>query len=473
MKEKISVVGLGKLGACTAACFASGGYEVLGVDIHEETVNRINNSIAPVSEPGLQNLITNLSPGGMFSATTEHKRAIDETDITFIIVPTPSTSDGSFSNSFVKSALDQMAEYLIKTTKEYHLFVIVSTMMPGSTDRIAGGVALNASWSTGSASIDLEHGEKGNPVERLEKRFGIVYNPEFIALGSVIQNFLNPDFILIGGHKKEDIERVKDIYKHICTECFELRFAVMSPIEAEITKLALNTYITMKISFANLLSNVCEKYDGANVDNITEALGKDKRISPFYFKGGLSYGGPCFPRDTKAFETLLKSKKLSSELPEIIDKINKYQTDNLIKKITHKKAAILGLSYKVGTSIIEESPSIEIIERLLKKDCSLIVYDSDSEAIENTRTVFGSEIVYASSLRECLKFAELIIIAAPDEEFKDIMSFGYYDYCIIDCWRLLDESKFDWYNYIALGMGQQSSSERVKRHLALEKERKT
>lgn len=433
----ISVVGLGKLGQCIAVCFAVKGYEVIGIDIDENTVNSINNGVSSIVEPRLQEFI--LKAGDKLKATLNHEEAIDKTDITFIMVSTPSNPDGSFSNRNVESVLKSLAEALGKSDKKYHLFVISCTVMPGSIEE---------------SFIPLIEQISGRI---LNDGFGICYNPYFIALGSVIKNFLNPDFIVIGESDKFAGDQVAAIHQRICEN--NPSIFQMSLVNAEIAKISLNCYITTKISFANTLANLCERIPGADVDTITQAIGTDKRITPYYLRGGLSYGGTCFPRDTAAFKALAKKYGHQEELISAVEKINKYQDEHLaalvlsnIAATGNKKASILGLSFKPDTPVIVESPAIKLIQKLLERDVEVTVYDP--LAMENTKAVFGNSIQYANSAKDCISRSPLCIITTQWTEFK-VIDDSYIEnkpYIVIDCWRILDPSRFTKHvTYIAYG----------------------
>lgn len=435
--SKYSVIGLGKLGACTAACFASKGFEVIGVEINKDFVDAINNGKAPVYEPKLQELIT--SAKDRLKATQDYNEALLNSDITFLIVPTPSRQDGHFSDRYLKDALKHLAMALKGADKEYHLFVITSTVSPGTIEE---------------SLIPLIESISG---KKLNKDFGVCYNPEFIALGSVITDFLNPDLVLIGESHKFAGDQLVEIYNRVCEN--QPHIARMSIVSAEITKISLNSYVTMKISFANTLANICEAIPGADIDAITGALGADKRISPYYLKGGLSFGGPCFPRDNKAFSAFAEKQGYDTVLAKATDQVNQFQIDHLVKKVlehipddNNKDVSVLGLAYKPSTQVIEESPAIKLIEELLKKDLQIMVYDP--LAMENARAHFGDNILYKSSVKDCISHSSICVITTPINEFKSIN-----DSCIvnnpttiIDCWRMLDPSKLGKkVKYIALG----------------------
>jgi UDPglucose 6-dehydrogenase len=436
--DKISVIGLGKLGACTAACFAAKGFDVLGVDIDEKVVKAINDGRAPFHEPELQELIE--KSRGRLRATQNHSDAIHQSDITLLVVPTPSREDGHFSDEYLKDALKHLSMALKETRKKYHLFVITSTVSPGTTEENL---------------IPLVESVSGG---KLNKDFGICYNPEFIALGSVIKDFLNPDLVLIGESDKLAGDKLEKIYAIVCEN--KPHIARMSIISAEITKISLNSYITMKISFANTLANICEVIPEANIDDITKALGADKRISPHYFKGGPAYGGPCFPRDNRAFAAFGQKYGYDAMLAKATDKVNQFQINHLaelvlayVSKSNNNIVSILGLAFKPNTAVIEESPAVNIIEELLKKrDIEIIVYDP--LAMDNAQAHFGDNILYASSLKECFAKSSLCVITTQCDEFKTIdeSCIVHNPTIVIDCWRTLEPSKLGKkIKYIALG----------------------
>lgn len=435
MNVKLSVIGLGKLGTCMAACFASKGFETTGLDINKNMVDAINRGQASVVEPRLQELLT--ASRDKLIATTDLEELIHNSDITFLVTPTPSEPDGHFSDRYLKSALEPLATSLKKSNKEYHLFVITSTVSPGTTDESLIPLVENYS------------------ARKLNKGFGVCYSPEFIALGSVINDFLNPDLVLIGESDQPAGDQLIKIYEAVCEN--KPYIARMSIVSAEIMKISLNSYITMKISFANALANICEAVPGADIDAITRALGADKRISPYYIRGSLAYGGPCFPRDNKAFVTFARKFGHEARLAETTDEVNQYQTSHLkdlvLKHLPDdRKISILGLAYKPHTPVIEESAAVKLIEELLGKEVNITVYDP--LAMDNARMAFGDAINYAPSLKECLSSSTCWVVTLPYDEFRAIDdSFVTANpTTVIDCWRILEPAELGKkVKYIALG----------------------
>ncbi|MFN7171008.1 MAG: UDP-glucose dehydrogenase family protein [Candidatus Omnitrophota bacterium] len=377
-----------------------------------------------MEETGLQDLLkrtrTNLK------ATQNYKEAILETQLSFIVVATPSLRDGSFSNEYLKKALHRIADVL-KIKHSYHLVVITSTVMPQTTEKVAKFI--------------LER----DSSKKCGKDFGICYNPEFIALGSVIHDFLNPDFVLIGEMNKKDGDILETIYKKTCEN--NPRCARMSPVNAEITKIALNCYITTKITFANSVASICEKVKGADAGVILEALGLDSRIGSKYIRPGLGYGGPCFPRDNVAFSVFAKNLGMRAKLAEIVDEVNKEQIRRVVKRIeeilSDKKKTksqmhigILGLSYKPNSPVIEDSQALNITQLLVNEEYNLKVYDP--QAMDNVRHILGDKVKYAKDKYDCLKDVDLGVILVPWKEFKDL-NFKKLNkkILILDCWRIL------------------------------------
>lgn len=423
MNERISIVGLGKLGLGLALSFADSGIETLGVDVNENTVNAINKGKTPIIEPQYQELLE--KHRGNFRATLSHAEAIEKTDITFILVATPSIGDGRFSNRFVKSALKSLAEAFGKSNKKNHLFVISSTVVPGSTDK---------------TFIPLIEQFSGKTYK---KDFDVCFDPDFVALGSVIRDFKNPDLVIIGESSTEAGARVEELHRRMCEN--EPKIARMSIISGEVAKVSLNAYITMKISFANTVANLCERIEGTDVDAITSAIGHDRRISPYYFRGGLAFGGTCFPRDTKAFMTISRQYDLNPILLSAVEDVNVEQNKYLAEIVEkhlgdENKVSILGVAFKDKTPVTEESPAIHLIQELVIDDVFVTVFDK--MAMENTEFLFGDEIAYANSVEECLESSPVCVLTLMSEEYKEaIENFAPENpLTIIDCWRQLDKN---------------------------------
>ncbi len=421
--KSISVVGLGKLGLCSAACFASKGHKVIGVDIDSHRVDLINKGQNPISETDLTETLKKCKDN--LKATTDYREAISNSQVTFIVVATPSEADGSFSNQQLKESLKAIGSAL-KNKNGYHLVVITSTVMPGTSEHV------------GKFILEETSGKKCG------KDFGIAYNPEFIALGSVIHDFLNPDFLLIGEIDKKDGDILEEIYKNTCDN--KPKFGRMNLVSSEIAKISLNCYVTMKITYANSLAAICEKVPEADSGMITSSIGMDTRIGKKYLKPGLGFGGPCFPRDNVAFAAFARKVGEKAKLAEMVDEVNRDQVGrieeivkDLVKDLNKTKnevvVGVLGLSYKPNTPIIEDSQAIDIVELLVNEGYRVIVYDPQS--LGAVRGVLGDGVKYAKSSKECAKEADILLVTTPWDEFKKINNNDLKrGTCILDCWGI-------------------------------------
>lgn len=417
MPDEVSVVGLGKLGLCIAAVLADRGFKVIGVDVDKAKVDAVNSGRSPIAEPGLDDLIRKNVDN--LEATNSHFDAVKQTQTTFVVVPTPSDPDGSFSLKFVYEALEKIGR-AIADKAGYHLVVVNSTVSPGSMENRI------------KPFLEEVTGKKCGTD------FGLCYNPEFVALGNVIKGLLEPDFVLIGESDPKAGSTLADMYKRICLNNPPIERT--SFINAEIAKIAINSFITMKITFANLLAEICENTEGADVDEVTRIIGRDSRIGSKYLKGGLGYGGPCFPRDNIAFARFAETVGVKAELPLTVHRTNLAQVTRVIKIIEHlrpppgTRIGILGLSYKPDTPVVEESQSITLAKELASKGHIVHVYDP--LALEEARKVLGNAVIYEKSIDECVKNADIIILATPWSSFSTINA---DEKIIIDCWRLLKD----------------------------------
>lgn len=427
MSESVSVVGLGKLGLCLAAVMADAGFYTIGVDVNERVVDAINRGESPIVEPGLPELIAKHGGKGLV-ATTRHAEAIESSDVTFVLVATPSYADGRFSNEYVEAALRSLAEGLAKSSKPFHTFVVSCTVMPGSTDEVF---------------VPLVEKYSGRG---LNEGFGLCYDPEFVALGTVIRNFQEPDVVILGETCGGVGDRVETIHRKVCRNDPPIRR--MSVISAEVAKVSLNVFLTTKISFGNMLANLCEKIPGADVDQIARAIGSDRRIAPYYLRGGLAFGGPCFPRDTRAFLALAKRYGAEPDLVRAADSINERQARLLLDRVLaassgkpSARVGVLGLSFKSGTPVVAESPAMKLVQQLLDRGRPVVAYDP--LAMPSARAALGDKVEYANSAKECVEVASVCVIANQDPEYRQAFEgyAGSEPKTAIDCWRILAPEK--------------------------------
>jgi len=443
---RISIIGLGKLGAPMAAVMAHKGHTVVGVDINPAYVTAIQEGRAPVNEPGLGEMIQ--ANRERLSATLSYEDAVLATDVTHIIVPTPSNPDGRFTMRFVLAAAEKIGAALRKK-QSWHIVVLSSTVMPGCT----GGELLPAleQYSGKKCGVD----------------FGLCYNPEFIALGSVIRDMLNPDMILIGESDPRSGATLEEFYRGVCESNPSIQR--MNYVNAELTKLSVNTFVTTRISYANMLAQVCETLPGADVDVVTGAIGCDTRIGKKYLKGALGYGGPCFPRDNKAFAALARANGAPALLAEATDHLNQQQVPRLAAIVMAHlpeggTAGVLGLSYKPNTEVVEESQGLALAKYLAEHDLAVAVYDP--AAMANAKMQLTGNVTYAHSAAECAKLSDVIAITTPWAEFKTLtpgdLKRDRITPVVLDCWRQLPRPEFrDASIYLTLGAGIELAEQAV------------
>jgi len=439
MNPTVSIVGLGKLGLGLATVFADAGFQTLGVDVNPELIDKINAADGSGFEKDIEEQVCRYG-GNSLIATDSHERAIRETDVTYVLVATPSNDDGHFSNAFLEQAFRSLAESLARDSKPYHLFVVGSTVTP----RAIGDVLVPLIETCSS--------------RKLNKGFGICYVPEFVALGAVVKGFCQPDLIVIGESDERAGQRVETIHRKICRNSPAIRH--MSIRNAEIAKVALNVFLTVKISFGNTIANLCERIPGADPDVIADAIGCDRRISPSYLRGGLSYGGPCFPRDTRALAALSRDHGYSPILVDATEKVNAFQDDHLLENVirAHQDVlgfpvGILGLSFKPDTSVITESPSVKLARALVQRKIPVVVFDP--LCLPEVRNLFSDRIQYAESAADCIARSGVCVISNQDRTYKEaIERFQPSEpKIVLDCWRLLDRSKLHAnLHYQALGL---------------------
>lgn len=417
----VAVVGLGRLGIPLAASIARKGFQVIGVDIDDARIAAVSAGQVPFFEPGVAELLE--TAGGRLQATKNLKEAVNSAGILLVAVPTPAEPDQTLSQRFLLQACAAMGEFL-RAKSEYSLVVVMSTVMPGTTEAAVLPALEKASG------------------KRCGRDFGLCYSPPFIALGSVVRDFLQPDFILIGESDSAAGDRLESFYRQVCERAAPV--ARMSLINAEVTKLALNTLITAKISHANLLARLCEKLSGADVDVVTAALGLDTRIGPKYLRGAISYGGPCFPRDTRALAALAAKLGAPSEPALATEKLNREQILWLAGLVeenrpTDGRVGILGLTYKPETDVVEESAGYQLACELLKRGVAVIAYDP---AVGRNHPLGVNNLVtLAASAPECIQQSDVVVLTTPWEEFSQLPAEVWggkgRPRVVVDCWRAL------------------------------------
>ena len=336
---------------------AKAGFEVVGVDIDPQKVSRINEGRAPLDEPLLAETIE--AGHSRLRATLDPREAV-ATDATFFIPPSPSLPDGSFSNEYLLKAMQPVAKAVKDGGKKGHLFVCSSTTTPGAMDAVL---------------IPMLERELGGICGR---DFGVCYNPEFIALGDVVNGLLDPDLVLIGESDPQSGAALQELYRKYNRN--SPRIARMSIISAELTKISLNSYITMKISFTNQLRLIAARHPQADIHAILDALGNDSRIGKKYLRAGLSYGGPCFPRDNRLLAYAARQVGLEAPLAEASDRINERTKQQLVETVDEMAKpgdviAVLGVTYKPNTYVTEEAAGLFLAQQLKRRGRRVLIHD--------------------------------------------------------------------------------------------------
>lgn len=394
------------MGLCTAVGFASKGYNVLASDNDFEKVIKIQQGIPPFHEPNLSNkLKATIKKGNLTCLTNQTEKAILESDITYVTVGTPSRLDGSIDLQFIETVAHEIGKAL-QLKSRYHIVVIKSTVIPGTTQNIV-------------KPILEEESKKKCGID-----FGLCMNPEFLRQGSAFHDTFHPDRVVIGEYDKESGDTLERIY----CEFYEGKPTPIirtSLSTAELIKYASNSFLASKVSFINTIANICERIPGANVKIVSEAMGLDKRIGPLFLNAGLGYGGSCFPKDVKALIAFSKDLGYESELLDSIEAVNKKQPLRAVEfcreelgSLEGKNIAILGLAFKPDTDDMREARVIPIINKLLSEGANVIAYDPIAMSV--AKTIFKNKIQYAVSAITCLKNADAAIIVTEWNEFKKL-----------------------------------------------------
>ncbi|HEX4919354.1 MAG TPA: nucleotide sugar dehydrogenase [Candidatus Bathyarchaeia archaeon] len=438
---RMSVFGLGKLGLPFAVSWAYRGFRVIAADVNPDIVRSVKLGRVTDAEAPVGSMLTKAK--SRITATCDLEEAVRGSDASFIIVPTPSNEKGGYSTSYVEQVLEPIGRVL-HDKSSFHLVVVVSTVLPGSTETIFKPI-----------------------LERLSgkicgKDFGLCYNPEFIALGEVVSGLLKPDVVLVGESDPQSGAILERMYRRFCSNHPPVER--MSLWNAELAKISVNVYVTMKISFANTLASLCEQIPGGDIDIVSHAVGQDSRIGSKYLKGGLGYGGPCFPRDNRAFSCIAEQLGNRARLSKATDEINQDHSHGLstrilasLKEIENPHVAILGLTYKPNTFVVEESAAMNIAKHLIDGGASVKCYDP--AGMDPAKRTMGDHIEFASTARKCLENADFCLIATPWKEFRNLPPRLFLETMrhptVLDCWRILDRAKFDSepkLKYLAVGV---------------------
>ena len=423
----ISIFGLGYVGCVGAACLAKLGHNVIGVDVNENKVRLIQEGKPTIIEEGIAALCQEAHDAGRMTATTDVNEAVQNTDVSFIVVGTPSSKEGHLNLNYIYAVAKQIGEAL-RNKSTFHIVAIRSTVLPGTNEKV-GDIIANTSGK-----------ERG-------KDFTIVSNPEFLREGTSVKDYFNPPLTLVGTDSPYAEQVFREIYKDIDAEfiCTDIRVA-------EMMKYVNNTYHALKIVFGNEVGNICK---GLNIDShkVMEIFCKDKQlnISPYYFKPGFAYGGSCLPKDMKALRTLAHDLYIDVPVIESIHASNETQKRNAVQLIMaqgHRKIGILGLSFKAGTDDLRCSPIVDVVESLLGKGFEIRIYDKNVKVSELTGT--NKDFIMAKiphlqhfvsdDLDAVCSNSDVLVVTNKEKDFADILQ-RYPHKVIVDLvrqWKEVD-----------------------------------
>jgi len=405
----ISIFGLGYVGSVGLACLAQLGHKVVGVDTNELKVRFINQGQSPIVEKDLETLILEQHKKGSIRAITSAAEAVHQTEVSFICVGTPSTSEGHLNLDGIFRVSSEIAKG-IRAKTGFHVIAIRSTVLPGTNAKIS----------------DILQQESGKIPG---KDFAVVSNPEFLREGTAIKDYYDPPLTLIGSLSDRAIEMMKEVYSGINAPLVTTDIKV-----AEMIKYVNNAFHALKVSFANEIGSICKKL-GIDSHELMRIFCMDTRlnISPYYLKPGFAYGGSCLPKDLKALCTLAHDLYLKCSVIESIDTSNELQKEMTLKKIISygkQKIGFLGLSFKEGTDDLRNSPIVDVIEKLLGKGFDVRIYDRNvhlSQLMGANREFIIEKIPLISrfitnTIKEVVDHADLMVVVNKDKEYKDILT---------------------------------------------------
>lgn len=424
---KIAIFGLGYVGTVSAACLADTGHHVVGVDINPTKVDLINQGNSPIVETGLAELVSRSVASGRLQATTNAAEALANAQVSLVCVGTPDEGNGSPLLSAVSQTCQEIGQHL-PGMNMYHVVIIRSTILPGTTEKMVIPTLVQASG--------LQVGQD----------FGVCFNPEFLREGSSIYDFYHPPFTIIGDHDNKVLEIAAELYRHIEAPLLHTTFKT-----SETVKLVSNAFHALKVAFANEIGNICKQH---SIDShiVMDIFCRDDKlnISPAYLKPGFAFGGSCLPKDLRALLYLGRHLDMSLPVLEAILPSNETQIRiglDMIAQTGKKRIGILGFSFKAGTDDLRHSPQVELIERLIGKGYQVKLFDSNVSLARlhgANKAYIESEIPHIASLMctsvaEVMAESEVIVIGNRDKAFANVLENLQDDQVVIDLVRISDE----------------------------------
>jgi UDPglucose 6-dehydrogenase len=390
---KIAIIGTGYVGLVTGACFAEVGHQVICVDNNAEKVKVLQAGGMPIYEPGLEELVKANVAAGRLRFTPHTREGVEQSDIVFIAVPTPPLPDGSVDLSFIEGVAREIAAAMTS----YKVVVDKSTVPVKTGEKVAETI-------------------KRYSKARVE--FDVVSNPEFLREGFAVDDLMHPDRVVVGVSSPRPVQAMKDVYAP-----FNAPIIVTDINSAELIKHAANSFLALKISYINAISVICEAAR-ANVQEVANGIGMDKRIGRQFLDASLGFGGSCFPKDLSAFVKIAEQLGCEFGLLREVQRINAQQMDRFIKKITEtlwvikdKRIGVLGLAFKQNTDDVRMSPAIEVCQRLLKEGAALRVYDP--RAMEKAKALLPN-VTYTADMNEVADGCDALVVATEWPEFRNL-----------------------------------------------------
>jgi|SRR5579859_2827848 len=417
---RVSVFGLGYVGAVTAACLAHKGHEVVGVDVNPLKIEMMESGQAPVLEPRLKQLIEEGRRSAKLHATTDLYSAVQQSDVSFICVGTPSLRNGCLDLTSVKRSCQDIGEAL-RSKKDFHLVVIRSTVLPGTA------------MSLVIPAIESASG-KLNGVD-----FAVCSNPEFTREGCAVADFLNPAITVLGADDTSHLDALRDLYRDAPGQIFETSLG-----EAEMVKYVCNAFHALKVTFANEIGSLCAELN-LDVRTVTDIFTADKKlnISKAYLDPGFAFGGSCLPKDIRALTYRAKQLDLDLPLLRAVLPSNKAHLDRAVEAVLQtkcKRVGVLGLSFKSGTDDLRESPSVQLIKRLLGEGCDVQVWDKDvsiGHLTGSNRQYIQDEIPHigarlSTKLNDVITQAEVLVIGTDTLDNETLQTVIRQDQLVFD-----------------------------------------
>lgn len=393
---KICIIGTGYVGLVSGACFAETGNTVWCVDVDQDKINKLNNAVIPIYEPGLESLVQRNHQKGRLIFTTNLALGINSADVSFIAVGTPMDEDGSADLKYVY----QVCEGIAKVAKKEVIIATKSTVPVGTGDKIEALFR-----------------------EKLKEPFVVFSNPEFLKEGDAVNDFMKPDRIVVGTNDERIVPLIRELYAPFQQQ--RNRLIIMGRRSAEITKYAANAMLALRISYMNELANFCDVV-GGNINDVRKGIGSDARIGPAFLYSGLGFGGSCFPKDVNALARVAHENGMELMTITALNEVNKSQSGLFFRKITThfggtekldgKTFALWGLSFKAKTDDIRCSPALAIADLLLESGARIRIFDP--EAMKNVQKAYGDKLSYCENMLDCLAGAEALIIGTEWSEFK-------------------------------------------------------